>query len=56
MSALLNGIELTTVKNMAITSSMFGVFVTGKNGALLNNFMFSLPDEDTDSEQSTTDV
>lgn len=56
MSALLNGIELTTVKNMAITSSMFGVFVTGKNVALLNNFMFSIPDENTDSEQSTTDM
>lgn len=56
MTILLNDIELSIVKNMTITSSTFGVFITGKNKALLKDFIFSMPDENADTEQSTSDV
>ena len=56
MEVKLNGVDLTTVKNMTITSPILGVFISGKNSAILPNFTFSIPETNTESEQSTSDM
>ena len=52
---LLNGIEICKLRRISLTSSYFGVFVSGKAKTILSNFIMFVPDQE-DTEQSTTDI
>lgn len=52
---VLNGIEVCKLRKIELSSSYFGVFVSGKGKVTMPGFIMYIP-EQGDSEQSTSDV
>ena len=56
LEVLLNGLEVTTINRVSISSSQLGIIVSGKTKAQCEAFYFYIPESENDSEQSTSDL
>ncbi|MDE5812277.1 MAG: hypothetical protein K2H61_08265 [Muribaculaceae bacterium] len=56
LKILLNGLEVTTLSRVTISSPIFGVIVSGKRKAICDGFYFNIIDEQDGQEQSTSDI
>ena len=55
ITVFLGNQEVTVLKNVTLTESVFGVAIEGKTSASFTNFFFNVISDDTDTEASTTD-
>lgn len=56
LEVLLNGLEVTTINRISITSPQLGVIVSGKTSAICEAFYFYVPETGIATEQSTSDI
>lgn len=52
----LNGVDVTSINRIKISNPVLGVMVQGKGKAFCTGFLFKLPEENEDTEQSTSDI
>ena len=52
---ILNGLEVCMLRKITLTSSYFGVFVSGKAKAKMPDFIMYIPEQE-DTEQSTSNI
>ncbi len=56
LNILLNGLEVTTLNRVSISSPIFGVMVSGKRKAICDGFYFNIIESQDGQEQSTSNT
>lgn len=56
MTVLLNGLEVTDLTRINITSPIYGIIVSGKRSAICDGFYFNTCEPESDQNQSTSDM